>query len=864
MRSKLTRRPASLPASVAAPMPPAVRRARQIGHAVGGVGTAVGLGLWLRMLADPLHPVAWPVGLVGVAGWGVLWGWAVRQDGWLTWQGRWQLSLWAWVLVGGSLALLVGAAVLPMEIRAIARLPYPTWVSLLMPRTSFWYTPVGFGRQTWVYASLLWGALGSVWAHSGYGPTRWWAHGRRPSVAARPIPPGHDLVVAFEYETQHPVVIPGPDRPMHMTVVGPTGGGKSVLLHSLAQQDLARADIGLIVIEPKGDLLKEPVGPDQTPGVWPLALAYAAAREDAGLPRPPMWLVDPARAGSAVLNPLAGDPTTAAEGIAWLYVILEQASGKSEGFFRNVNRQYLTQLVALVHLLEPDVPRWATFAALLRDEGLLFQGLLAAARLYGLDRPDPTRPTSRPAFVPPQWKQPEDRKAPKEPARPPADPLAAAAHLKGVTQPDAATVANLEAAQQDAVMGGRIERAGRLTDDFVHRQGLPTYLEACFQYWLKEYWVPASKMREWAMGARAVLAPFFNHPALVRILDAAPGRDVVDLDAVLDGPGVLCISLAQGTLGPALASAFGVLITTQLDGAVKRRKDRQEQAVAAGQPHRLPFVHAILDEFGSYVAHNFGDVLAQARSYNVQFTLAYQAQSQIAGLWGLNFVNSMSTNTRHKIVYGGLSADDVKFWQAQFGFTEVWEAKQTTTRHHRGATWEPEAVNVASQGGWQETAVIDFNALRYLPASEVIYQLTVHRSLQPPGRGVVHPVRWTDLAGVTASAGPMAPDVLPALAHRIQPDLAERDRLFRHMGLRADADQETPLAPDRPDPAAPYLPGIAVDPAMPRGAPDDPDPPTGPAASLIPPPQAPDGGRTAPQRFVFRDLPDAAHDKESD
>ena len=813
-------KPLILPESAAAPLPVHARRWRRVGRL--GLFFACGMGfiLWSVDLHAPLTPVSsWLTAIAALIWLLGLWGLA-RRPGWDTWRGRWELSIWGWLLVGGSVGLTIFGFLAPGAIHWLASLHYPQWVSLLMQGHSYWYTPLGYGRQALVFSTLTFGALGTLWGQMGYGPTGWWAKNSRVSPLLRPVPPGTDLIIAHDKATGHPVVIPGSDRPLHMTVVGPTGGGKSVELHSLAQQDLARTDVGLIVVEPKGDLLKEPVGPDHTPGIWPLAQAYLKHHANNGVQRP-AWLIDPARASSPVINPLAGDPAAAAEGLAWLYLILQKRSGKAEGFFSTVNQQYLTNLVGLVHLLEPDRPRWATLATLMRDESLLFQALVSVAEIYGLDREEAHRPGSTPAFIAPRWQEARDRAGakPGTHATPVGDIAQAALDLARQQQEEALL----------ASLGGKIERPGRLTADFAARAPrLPRHMEACLSYWLTEYWIPGSKQREWATGARAQLADFFNHPDLMRVLDAVPGRDVVDLDAVFDAPGVLCISLAQGTLGPRLASAFGVLIMTQFDAAIKRRKDRQEFARAQGRDMRLPLVHMVLDEFGSYVSQNFGDVLAQARSYNVQCTLAYQAQSQIADTWGENFVNSMTTNTRHKLVYGGLASDDVLFWQSQFGFHDVMEHKHTITRHHGGATWEPTAVNVAQQAGTKEEAMVDFNTLRYLPASEVLYQLTVQRSLQPPGIGLVHAVSWLDIRELDAPPGPMAPDLPPTPTHLITPDPTRRADALRRMGLGgtpADLDQPVPVAtptegpaspPDRPDPApSRYAAGIVADPALP-------------------------------------------------
>ncbi|MHB1611455.1 MAG: hypothetical protein ACYCT0_07175, partial [Sulfobacillus sp.] len=118
--------------------------------------------------------------------------------------------------------------------------------------------------------------------------------------------------------------------------------------------------------------------------------------------------------------------------------------------------------------------------------------------------------------------------------------------------------------------------------------------------------------------------------------------------------------------------------------------------------------------------------------------------------------------------------------------------------------------------------------LRYLPASEVVYQLTVARTLQPPGIGQVHAVTWADIRNIDAAPGPMTPDLPPQPAHLITPDASQRERAMRKLGIgmhqsvptavpafvatptEEHDDPEPPapkLSPDRPD----FVAGLEAD-----------------------------------------------------
>ena len=54
-----------------------------------------------------------------------------------------------------------------------------------------------------------------------------------------------------------PVKISQEDRREHVHILGPTGVGKSTMLLNLALQDIDVGDVGVGVIDPKGDLVRD-------------------------------------------------------------------------------------------------------------------------------------------------------------------------------------------------------------------------------------------------------------------------------------------------------------------------------------------------------------------------------------------------------------------------------------------------------------------------------------------------------------------------------------------------------------------------------------------------------------------------------
>lgn len=131
-----------------------------------------------------------------------------------------------------------------------------------------------------------------------------------------------------------PVVLEEPDRLLHLHVLGPTGSGKSTsVLAPLMRQDAERG-IAFTLVEPKGDL------------------AQAMRRQLAGLGGRMVMPFDPTDRFCPHLNPLAGPPAAAAEGLA---LALDQLEPDTPGFYRTVSRVLLVQAVqAVTRALGPD------------------------------------------------------------------------------------------------------------------------------------------------------------------------------------------------------------------------------------------------------------------------------------------------------------------------------------------------------------------------------------------------------------------------------------------------------------------------------------------------------------------------------
>ncbi len=144
-----------------------------------------------------------------------------------------------------------------------------------------------------------------------------------------------------------PLAVPEADRLMHLHILGPTGSGKSTtVLAPLMRQDIA-AGVPFTLIEPKGDLAE-------------------AVRRDLLCARRPVVPFNPTDPAVPHLNPLAGPPAAAAEGLA---LALDQLEPGTPSFYRTVSRVLLVQAVQAVTTAlgaEADLPAVLRF---LRSDG---------------------------------------------------------------------------------------------------------------------------------------------------------------------------------------------------------------------------------------------------------------------------------------------------------------------------------------------------------------------------------------------------------------------------------------------------------------------------------------------------------------
>lgn len=140
-----------------------------------------------------------------------------------------------------------------------------------------------------------------------------------------------DIVLCKNVDTGQDVIIPSKDRFLHMLILGPTGSGKtSQIILPMLNQDLQNHDIGVTVIEPKGDLAEK---------------AYAMAQYYG---RPAVYF-NPIAESCPCFNPLYGKEEDIIENMVTAFNMLNP---DSQQYFKDMNEQLLRNALKVLKRLK--------------------------------------------------------------------------------------------------------------------------------------------------------------------------------------------------------------------------------------------------------------------------------------------------------------------------------------------------------------------------------------------------------------------------------------------------------------------------------------------------------------------------------
>lgn len=139
-----------------------------------------------------------------------------------------------------------------------------------------------------------------------------------------------DAVMGKSIDNKKPVIVPLKDRYLHMLVLGPTGSGKtSQTIIPMINRDMQVPEIGITVIEPKGDLAEK---------IWAMAKHYG--RE--------VQYFNPILPDCPYFNPLYGDEGDVIENMAMTFKMLNPDSPQ---FFLDMNENLVRKSLKVLKRL---------------------------------------------------------------------------------------------------------------------------------------------------------------------------------------------------------------------------------------------------------------------------------------------------------------------------------------------------------------------------------------------------------------------------------------------------------------------------------------------------------------------------------
>lgn len=165
-----------------------------------------------------------------------------------------------------------------------------------------------------------------------------------------------------------------------------------------------------------------------------------------------------------------------------------------------------------------------------------------------------------------------------------------------------------------------------------------------------------SHYQKLVLGLRAQLENITSNRFLKRIIT---GKSSINIDKHFAEGGVLAVNTAMGRLRKA-GDAFGQFVIMHLQSGTFRRP----------RGYRVPHF-LIVDEYSRYINPDVELFLALAAEFRVAGMFAVQSLGQLeveSGiLSGKAIKQSIMTNCRNKIAFGGLSAKDAKEFAEEFG-----------------------------------------------------------------------------------------------------------------------------------------------------------------------------------------------------
>ncbi|MFJ7890540.1 type IV secretory system conjugative DNA transfer family protein [Lysinibacillus xylanilyticus] len=199
-------------------------------------------------------------------------------------------------------------------------------------------------------------------------------------------------------------------------------------------------------------------------------------------------------------------------------------------------------------------------------------------------------------------------------------------------------------------------------------------------------------------GLRNILNDIASNILIRRVLF---GKSTFNFDEHMGSAGgILLVNTAKGELST-LGSILGKIVLMTLQNAAFRRP-----------PYISTYHHILVDEAPEYLYSDFASFPTQSRKFKVILTILQQTLTQLKGAFGEDYMNTVVTAMRNRMVYADVSSFDSKYFEGMFGDKTVYQEGQSEQ------TVSPLQENPVSRSGSSYSQVKE----AALSSSEILFQ----------------------------------------------------------------------------------------------------------------------------------------------
>lgn len=170
------------------------------------------------------------------------------------------------------------------------------------------------------------------------------------------------------------------------------------------------------------------------------------------------------------------------------------------------------------------------------------------------------------------------------------------------------------------------------------------------------------KQAEFVEGLRNILDDISSSKLIRRVLF---GNSDFDMDVHLKAGGILLVNTAKGELAE-LSNVFGKFMLMLAENGIFRRDSNEKD----------PYHPITVDEFPDYIYDRFRELPAQSRKYKVIVTVASQSLAQLALEFGDDYMYTLLSALRHKMVYGDVDPKTAEVFFKYFGEDNVYQSTE--------------------------------------------------------------------------------------------------------------------------------------------------------------------------------------------